>query len=161
LSTILLELLLRTVYLTTPPRYFDASSLFRSDPSSPSRLPVSVKNSIYVITTLSLFTFTFFPAATSSLLATKPFLRLVLFVIASESTIRELSLIRSLLPEVMRILMLEFLLLTIYAWFGTVVFANDTEEGTTSFSDFPSAMWSLWVLLTTANFPNVMMPAYR
>ncbi|GMI43545.1 hypothetical protein TrCOL_g2384 [Triparma columacea] len=160
LATILLELFLRTVYLTEPPRYFDCSSLFRSDPSSSSRLPVSVKNSIYIITTLSLSSFAFFPSATSSLPPVKPFLRLVLFVIASESTIRELSLIRSLLPEVMRILMLEFLLLTIYAWFGTVVFANGSEEGNASFSDFPNAMWNLWVLLTTANFPNVMMPAY-
>eukprot|EP00520_Triparma_pacifica_P009061 CAMPEP_0118635620 /NCGR_PEP_ID=MMETSP0785-20121206/2171_1 /TAXON_ID=91992 /ORGANISM="Bolidomonas pacifica, Strain CCMP 1866" /LENGTH=757 /DNA_ID=CAMNT_0006526661 /DNA_START=87 /DNA_END=2357 /DNA_ORIENTATION=+ len=160
LITILLELFLRTVYLTEPPKYFDASSLFRSDPSSPSRLPVSVKNSIYVVTTLFLFSFAFFPSATSTLPPIKPFLRLTLFVIASDNTIRELSLIRSLLPEVMRILMLEFLLLSIYAWFGTVIFTNQSEEGITSFSDFPSAMWSLWVLLTTANYPNIMMPAY-
>eukprot|EP00957_Ditylum_brightwellii_P128664 9814810-Ditylum_brightwellii.AAC.1 len=43
---------------------------------------------------------------------------------------------------------------------GVVAF-HETHEGTESFSDIFEAMWTLWICITTANYPDVMMPAYN
>ena len=47
-----------------------------------------------------------------------------------------------------------------FTWLGMRIFKGTIEE-VNYFADFPTASWSLLVLLTTANFPDVMMPAYK
>lgn len=37
----------------------------------------------------------------------------------------------------------------------------DTEEGRELFPNLIEAMWTLWICVTTANYPDVMMPAYN
>ncbi|GMI24171.1 hypothetical protein TeGR_g5483 [Tetraparma gracilis] len=98
------------------------------------------------------------PPAISLLL--RPYARLLLFIAHNKAVLRELKLILNLLPEVAKILSLEFLIIGIYAWWGTMMFANSSEEGRENFSSWGASVWSLWTLVTTANFPNVMMPAY-
>ena len=63
------------------------------------------------------------------------------------------------LPSVMDSVVLIALLLVVYAIVGVILFRN-TEEGEQFFSSFGKAMVSMLVLLTTANYPDVMMPAY-
>ena len=46
-----------------------------------------------------------------------------------------------------------------FAWLGMRIFKGTIEE-VDYFSDFPSAAWNLLVLLSTANYPDIMMPAY-
>lgn len=47
-----------------------------------------------------------------------------------------------------------------YAWFGVVLFYG-TEQGTRDFPNLIEALWTLWICVTTANYPDVMMPAYN
>ncbi|CAJ1387317.1 unnamed protein product [Effrenium voratum] len=46
-----------------------------------------------------------------------------------------------------------------FMWMAIVVFAR-SDEGLEHFKDWPDALASLWILFTTANFPDVMMPSY-
>jgi Ion transport protein len=47
-----------------------------------------------------------------------------------------------------------------WAFLGTVMF-YDTQEGKDHFSSLVEALWTLWICVTTANYPDVMMPAYN
>jgi two pore calcium channel protein 1 len=43
---------------------------------------------------------------------------------------------------------------------GMSLFAFSVEGGET-FTDIRSAFWTLFITLTTSNFPNVMLPSYN
>lgn len=47
-----------------------------------------------------------------------------------------------------------------YSYIGHRIFAG-TIEGSESFSTTGDAFWNMFVLLTTANFPDIMLPAYN
>mgnify|MGYP006099096583 CR=1 FL=1 len=47
-----------------------------------------------------------------------------------------------------------------FAFLGQRLFLG-TLEGVQYFKDFPNSMWNLFVLTTTANFPDIMLPAYQ
>jgi hypothetical protein len=64
------------------------------------------------------------------------------------------------LPSVLDSVVLITLLLVIYSTVGLLLFRN-TDEGHEYFPNFSSAMVHMLVLLTTANYPDVMMPAYN
>lgn len=64
------------------------------------------------------------------------------------------------IPEILDILALLFLVILFYAWIGVMGFFQ-TEEGTQHFSNLVEAMWTLWICVTTANYPDVMMPGYN
>ncbi|KAF1329490.1 Two pore calcium channel protein 1, partial [Globisporangium splendens] len=68
------------------------------------------------------------------------------------------SLVRAL-PRFADGLLTITVLIVIYAVCGMVLFEG-TDEGTTYFNNFPDACLNLLILLTTANFPDVMMPIY-
>ena len=46
-----------------------------------------------------------------------------------------------------------------FAWMGEVIFAG-TIQGVESFPNFNEAFYSMFILLTTANFPTIMLPSY-
>ena len=89
----------------------------------------------------------------------RPYLRLMIFS-SSHDMLREWATIVSILPELLRILSLQLIIMLLYAWGGCVIFSNEDEEGSEDFPDFGGAVWTLWILVTTANFPDVMMPSY-
>ena len=64
------------------------------------------------------------------------------------------------LPSVLDSVVLITLLLVVYSTCGLLLFRN-TEEGRLYFPNFAEAMVNMLVLLTTANYPDVMMPAYN
>jgi hypothetical protein len=46
-----------------------------------------------------------------------------------------------------------------FGWMGDKLFEGDME-GTNHFSTTGDSIWSMWVLITTANFPDVMLESY-
>jgi lipopolysaccharide export LptBFGC system permease protein LptF len=62
--------------------------------------------------------------------------------------------------EVLNILFLLCVLMLFYAWFGVVMFV-DTKEGIELFPTLIEALWTLWICVTTANYPDVMMLGYN
>jgi hypothetical protein len=53
-----------------------------------------------------------------------------------------------------------FAFIMFYSLLGFKIFQG-TLEGEAYFSSIGNSAWSLLVLLTTANFPDVMLPAYK
>ncbi|CAE7869953.1 TPC1 [Symbiodinium microadriaticum] len=47
----------------------------------------------------------------------------------------------------------------VFAWMGVIIFSR-SDEGVDFFRNWPVALSSLWILFTTANFPDVMVPSY-
>jgi len=78
--------------------------------------------------------------------------------------------IRSLRESIRRIVLVvsdskEILLLIIaynlfFGWIGTILFRG-TQEGEQYFPNLTEGCWNLLILLTTANFPDIMLPAYH
>lgn len=87
-------------------------------------------------------------------------LRIIIFVTFSKKSQREFVTVARMTPEVLSILFLLLIIILFYAWIGVVLFYN-FFEGKSHFADLIEAMWTLWICFTTANYPDVMMPAYN
>jgi len=84
----------------------------------------------------------------------QPYLRGILLCSFMPSVMRYLGLMVHMLPEIMNVLALLAVFITFYAWFGCVMFV-DTAEGDNHFSNIFEAWWTLWICVTTANYPDV------
>jgi len=71
-----------------------------------------------------------------------------------------MELVMSTLPAIGKILVLLGAFIGFFAWLGVILFPADTKEGQMYFPDLFGGMWQLLILITTANYPDVMMPAY-
>jgi two pore calcium channel protein len=89
-----------------------------------------------------------------------PYVRLAILLSLSPAAQRDIGVLVKMLPEVMNILLILGVFMVFYAWFGTVMFVG-TEEGSMHFSSLIESMWTLWICVTTANYPDVMMPEYN
>lgn len=89
-----------------------------------------------------------------------PFLRLLLLIIQSEQLRLQFVLVNRTLPALASVGAVLVAFLFIFAWAALLVFEK-TKEGRAYFQTLPEAAWQLLIALTTANFPDVMMPAYR
>jgi hypothetical protein len=47
-----------------------------------------------------------------------------------------------------------------FSWMGMCLFSG-TLEGTTYFNNYANSVFNMLVLLTTSNFPDIMLPAYQ
>lgn len=87
------------------------------------------------------------------------FMRPILFVLSIRSVQqfwrRYISVIRGSLPMVIFILLFVFY----FAWMGNRLFSG-TIEGVENFSTLNDSFFFMFVLLTTSNFPDIMLPAY-
>ncbi|CAC5394143.1 TPCN3 [Mytilus coruscus] len=71
--------------------------------------------------------------------------------------------IRRTVPEILNILVLFFLSIALFALLALKLFNKRNltyPDGKPYFKDFFESVWDLYVLVTTANNPDVMMPAY-
>lgn len=90
-----------------------------------------------------------------------PYLRIGFVVLYSNATRDRLRLVLRTLPDVLNIFALVICYIAFFSWLGVLVFPSGTAENEKFFDDMLAGMWSLYILMTTANFPDVMMPAYR
>ena len=86
-------------------------------------------------------------------------LRPLLFVAMSRSVRRSFGSFLLVLPAVSDALLLVLLLLGFFAATGVLLFS--AEGAGSPFESVPRALLNLLVLLTAANFPDVMLPAYQ
>ncbi|XP_058382177.1 two pore channel protein 2 isoform X2 [Diceros bicornis minor] len=88
------------------------------------------------------------------------------FLMQNSSMMKKtLKCVRRSLPEMASVLLLLALHLCVFTMFGMLLFTREKDDGQdrerlTYFRNLPQALTSLLVLLTTANNPDVMIPAY-
>ncbi|XP_067304419.1 two pore channel protein 2 [Pseudorasbora parva] len=88
------------------------------------------------------------------------------FLLQNSSLMKKtLKCIKRTLPEIASVILLLALHLCIFTMIGMLIFAKSDDpkkngEWETYFKNLPKALSSLLVLLTTANNPDVMIPAY-
>uniref|UniRef100_H3CLP0 Two pore segment channel 2 n=1 Tax=Tetraodon nigroviridis TaxID=99883 RepID=H3CLP0_TETNG len=88
------------------------------------------------------------------------------FLLQNSSLMKKtLKCIKRTLPEIASVILLLALHLCLFTMIGMLLFAKTedpekNEEWSLHFRNLPMALTSLLVLLTTANNPDVMMPAY-
>nr|KAF6439331.1 two pore segment channel 2 [Molossus molossus] len=88
------------------------------------------------------------------------------FLLQNSSMMKKtLKCIRWSLPEMASVVLLLALHLCVFTMFGMLLFTGEKDDGQdrerlTYFRNLPEALTSLLVLLTTANNPDVMIPAY-
>ncbi|CAM9350214.1 unnamed protein product, partial [Hapterophycus canaliculatus] len=87
-----------------------------------------------------------------------PYMRALLLIGYSSDMMAQMKLFGRILAEFVSILSVITMFVGFFAWFGNVTFAG--EERSVYFPDFVDACWNLLVMLTTANFPDVMIPAF-
>ena len=87
--------------------------------------------------------------------ACRPILFVLLVRSVKQFWRRYISVIRGSMPMVLFILMFVFY----FAWMGNRLFSG-TIEGVESFATMGDSFFYMFVLLTTSNFPDVMLPAY-
>ena len=65
-----------------------------------------------------------------------------------------------IVPAIGNLLFLLFLIVTFYAWAGNTMLFG-TKEGTTYFPTLVEGMYTLFICVTTSNYPDVMMFEYN
>lgn len=86
-----------------------------------------------------------------------PLLRSGLLVTTLPSARETFIAVYRALPGILNILLLGMLWIFSFAWMGFVLFGSPADP---YFSTIGTSVSSLQILLTTANFPDIMMPAY-
>jgi len=83
-----------------------------------------------------------------------PLIRISIMANNSSRIRRELYLLAKVIPGLSSLLLFTLLNLAFFAFFGLVLF-HEIEGADHYFGTFGRAMWQLWVLQTTSNFPDV------
>jgi hypothetical protein len=88
------------------------------------------------------------------------FIRVMLFIIFVRALREALKRVALVIYDSKEILMLTIAYVIIFGWIGFRLFRG-TQQGEAYFPTLSEGIWSLLILLTTANFPDVMMPSFR
>eukprot|EP00986_Skeletonema_menzelii_P003903 scaffold1275_cov154-Skeletonema_menzelii.AAC.4 len=88
-----------------------------------------------------------------------PFFRMAILGTFLRGFQRELLTLLKMLPDVIYVLSMLGIIVIFYAWFGVVMFV-DTAQGR-AFPNLLEGMWTLWISVTTANYPDVSMDSYN
>ena len=86
-------------------------------------------------------------------------MRAALLAVHWPAMLEQIELARASFPKFISVLLLLVGYLCFSSWIATLLFPP-AIEGDEYLGDWTEATWELLVLLTTANFPKVMMPAY-
>lgn len=88
------------------------------------------------------------------------YVRVLLFVNSFPATRDKVILTLQTLKNSFSLLMLTFYSVFFFAWMGMVIFDPTTAEAEAEMPTLALSMWNIYMLFTTANFPDVMMPGY-
>ena len=88
-----------------------------------------------------------------------PFFRMAILGTFLRGFQREMKTLLKMIPDVIYVLSMLGIIVIFYAWFGVVMFAN-TSQGRT-FPNLLEGMWTLWIAVTTANYPDVSMDSFN
>eukprot|EP00927_Polykrikos_kofoidii_P018647 TRINITY_DN18668_c0_g1_i1.p1 TRINITY_DN18668_c0_g1~~TRINITY_DN18668_c0_g1_i1.p1 ORF type:complete len:753 (+),score=67.13 TRINITY_DN18668_c0_g1_i1:148-2406(+) len=88
-----------------------------------------------------------------------PYCRSILLVAYDSSLQQEMNSLFRSVKELLKVFFMLALFVVVYAWVGAVLFTINGPEGE-YFTDFGTSLWTLLVLLTTNNFPDVIIPGY-
>lgn len=86
------------------------------------------------------------------------YLRLTMLVLEMPDIVRQMKLVVRALPGLTGVAIAYVVFLLLSAFFSLLLFAG--EQRAKMFPNYGDALWNLLILLTTANFPDIMMPAY-
>lgn len=91
-----------------------------------------------------------------------PYLRMSMLCLRSHNILFQLRLVRNTLLPLSGIIIVLASFLLFYSWVGILVYTSRTarSQGRLYFTNWGETAWQLFVCLTTANYPDVMMPAY-
>ncbi|KAL7471996.1 hypothetical protein ACHAXS_012301 [Conticribra weissflogii] len=89
-----------------------------------------------------------------------PLMRMLILGSFLRSFQREFWTFLEMIPQMILVLSILAVIVVFYAWFGVVIFYG-TPEGRESFPSLIEGIWTLWICITTANYPDVMMPSYK
>lgn len=91
--------------------------------------------------------------------ALNPFLRMAILGTFLRGFQREVSTLIEMIPEVLHVLYMLGIIIFFYAWFGVVIFAGHSQAD--KFPNLFEGMFTLWICVTTANYPDVSMDSYN
>lgn len=86
----------------------------------------------------------------------RPVMLIVLFRVLRLQIIKYLYVMRDSLPMVIFII----IYILYFSWMGKL-FYSGTVQGVRYMNTFQDSAWSMLILMTTSNYPNVMLPAYE
>ncbi|KAJ9562904.1 hypothetical protein OSB04_008064 [Centaurea solstitialis] len=89
-----------------------------------------------------------------------PYLRVLFFILNIRDLRDSLVVLGGMVVTYLNVLALWLLFLLFSSWLAYVIF-EDTQQGTTIFYSYPATLYQMFVLFTTANNPDVWIPAYK
>ncbi|KAJ1434547.1 Voltage-dependent channel domain superfamily [Sesbania bispinosa] len=89
-----------------------------------------------------------------------PYIRVVLFVLNIRELRETVIILVGMLDTYLNILALGLLFLVFASWVAYVIF-EDTIQGKTVFTSYGTTLYQMFLLFTTANNPDVWVPAYK
>ncbi|KAL8131341.1 two pore calcium channel protein 1A-like [Apium graveolens] len=89
-----------------------------------------------------------------------PYLRVLFFILNIRDLRETLAVLAGMIATFLNVLVLGLLFLLFSSWLAYVIFEN-TAQGETLFTSFGATTYHMFILFTTANNPDVWIPAYK
>jgi two pore calcium channel protein len=89
-----------------------------------------------------------------------PYIRVIIVAISIRGLRDCMRTLMGIIPDFLNIAALLLLFLLFSSWLAYVLF-EDTAQGKTVFTSYGATLYQMSILFTTANNPDVWMPAYQ
>ena len=84
------------------------------------------------------------------------------FLWFNRRTFNKLKIIMMIIPSFIFILLMFLIIILLFAGFGPILFnINDVNNDDDYFTNFSNSIWTIFVAITSSNYPNQIMPSYR